>query len=98
MKNNQLRPTAIRGMVKAGFDDRFIQTVTNHKVPHSLRHYDPEPEMTRRYDASKAIMTVRKPNPRFEMGTETRITKKVSKTSIHTETVTFEQGTILSYS
>ena len=68
----------------AGLDDRFIQTVTEHKVLATLKNYDPEPELERRFEGAAAIMTSKKPKIKT-VSTEvtTAITKKVSKTEIH---------------
>ena len=84
LRNNQLRPSAIRAMKRGGKDDRFIQTVSEHVVLATLGNYDPEPEMTERLDGALAIMTVQKPKIRRRVETvTTEVTRKVSKTSIH---------------
>jgi len=74
-----IRPTAIRNLKRAGFTDRYLQTVSKHKVLATLKEYDPVPEMSTRYEGAQAIMTVKKPKTRVET---VEITKKVSKTSI----------------
>ena len=86
LRNNQIRPTAIRNMKRGGKDDRFIQTVTDHVVLATLGNYDPEPEMTERLDGAVAIMTVQKPKIRRRVETVTsEVTRTVSKTSIHAD-------------
>ena len=86
LRNNQVRPTAIRNMKRGGLDDRFIQTVTDHVVLATLGNYDPEPEMTERLDGAVAIMTVQKPKIRRRVETVTsEVTRRVSKTSIHAD-------------
>ena len=83
VKNNQIRPSTVTNLKVAGKDDRFIATITKHRDPNTLKHYDPCPEMTTRCEAAQAIMTVKIP----KVVTETvEITKKVSRTSIIEDT------------
>lgn len=81
LKNNQIRTTAIRYMVRGGLDDRYIQTVSKHKILATLNNYAPVPEMSKRFEGAQALMTVKKPKRRIETVTS-EITKKISKTSI----------------
>lgn len=85
MKNCQIRPTAIRNLKRGGLDDRYIATVSKHKVLATLREYDPVPEMSTRFEGAQAIMSVKNPKTRVETVTTETITKKVSKSSIIVE-------------
>jgi hypothetical protein len=89
IRNNQIRPSSIRAMKRAGKDDRFIMSVTGHKCPITLRNYDPEPEIEERIDAADAIMSVnpKKPKIRIDTVTTTQIQKTVSRTSVHRESI-----------
>ena len=90
IRNNQIRPSSIRAMKRAGKDDRFIMTVSEHKCIATIANYDPEPEIEERIDAADAIMSV---NPkkrkidRIDTVTTTQIQKTVSRTSVHRESV-----------
>ena len=84
VKCNQLRTTSIQEMKAKGLDDRFIQTITKHKYLGTLKNYDPQPAMTKRFEGAKALMSVKK--------SRSSITKKVSKQSIIQETVTFHES------
>ena len=65
--------------------------MTKHKDLGSLRNYDPEPEMSKRFHGAQAVMTVKKPTKRIETVT-CEITKKVSKTSIIEEATEVEKN------
>ena len=70
-------------MKRAGKSDRFIATVTDHKCLGTLKNYDPEPEMDERIDGANAIMG--KKISITETVIKSKITKTVSRTSIHRE-------------
>ena len=85
LTNNQLRPSSIRAMKRAGKSDRFICTVTKHKRESTLANYDPEPELDERFEGAHAIMKI-KEKPKISVKTST-ITKTVSKTSVSREDI-----------
>ena len=58
LTNNQLRPSSIRAMKRAGKSDRFICTVTKHKRESTLANYDPEPELDERFDDPKDAIRI----------------------------------------
>ena len=75
----------------AGLSDRFIQTVTGHKVVDTLKHYDPEPAMEMGYKGAKSIMAVKKSNKaKIETVTFSTIIKKVLK-------IFFQRGNFSQY-
>lgn len=61
--NAQMRPTMIRKMSKARFNDREIMDVTRHKKSDTLRHYDSAPDNKRKLERSMAILSVKKKKP-----------------------------------
>ena len=54
-KNNQLRPTAIMMMKRAGAEDREIIKISGHLSKNTLQHYDATLEKDRQLFLSKAI-------------------------------------------
>ena len=63
--NNQVRPTSIRKMKRAGFEDRIIMELTGHRQMSTLVNYDPAPDNSVKIDRSIAILGAvpKKPRP-----------------------------------
>lgn len=89
IRNNQIRPSSIRAMKRAGKDDRFIMTVSEHKCIATIANYDPEPEIEERIDAADAIMSVNPKKRKIDRidTVTTQIQKTVSRTSVRRESV-----------
>jgi hypothetical protein len=63
LTNNQIRPTGIRLLKRAGHDDRSIMTVTGHKCMETLKFYDPEPTFQNKAAMASAISSLGKALP-----------------------------------
>jgi hypothetical protein len=63
LTNNQIRPTGIRLLKRAGHDDRSIMTVTGHKCMETLKFYDPEPTFQNKAAMAAAISSLGKAPP-----------------------------------
>jgi len=55
IKNRQVRPTAIRLLKRASFEDREIISVSGHKTISTLSHYDPAPSTSKQIEMARAI-------------------------------------------
>ena len=53
--NNSVRPTSIRQLKRAGMEDREVTSLSGHKDPNSLQHYDPGPGMAKMAKMAEAI-------------------------------------------
>ena len=87
LKNNQIRPSSVRAMIRGGKDALFVMSVTDHKCMATVRNYHPEPEMGERFSGAHDIMGGQ-PQKKLRVETVTsQVTKTVSRTSIHNETM-----------
>ena len=86
LKNNQIRPSSVRALIRGGKDALFVMAVTGHKCMATVRNYHPEPEMGERFSGANDIMGGQ-PKKKLRVETVTsQVTKTVSRTSIHHET------------
>ena len=60
LTNTQVRPTAIRKMVRAGIDDRTIMGLTKQKKVETVRNYDPECQNDKKIERAFAIFAPKK--------------------------------------
>ena len=87
IKNNQIRPSSVRALIRGGKSPLFVMAVTGHKCMATVRNYHPEPEMGERFSGANDIMGGQ-PKKKLRVETVTsQGTKTVSRTSIHHETV-----------
>ena len=87
IKNNQIRPSSVRALIRGGKDALFVMSVTDHKCMATVRNYHPEPEMGERFSGANDIMGGQ-PQKKLRVETVTsQVTKTVSRTSIHHETM-----------
>ena len=83
IKNNQIRPSSVRALIRGGKDLLFVMAVTDHKCMATVRNYHPEPEMGERFSGAHDIMGGQ-PQKKLRVETVTsQVTKTVSRTSIH---------------
>ena len=63
--NNQIRPTSIRKLKRAGFEDRVIMELSGHRQISTLAFYDPAPDNSVKINRSIAILGAvpKKPKP-----------------------------------
>ena len=53
--NNQIRPTTVETLKRAGFEDREIQDITGHKILATLNNYNPVPTTSRKAQMARAL-------------------------------------------
>ena len=91
-KNCQVRPTAIRKLKWAGFEDRTIMELTGHKKVETLDHYDPSPEISTKIERVQAIFGTKQ---RKQVPTSTITSEHVPTSTITSGQVTSSPNRII---
>ena len=60
--NCRVRPTTVRKLQRAGFEERMIMEFTGHQKVKTLRHYDPSPEISTKVKRVQSIFGPKKSN------------------------------------